>query len=71
MIVTVAEEKMRRCIGDVIDCSRFGSLEKLLRVTCSVRWFILNLKAKQMGSMGLQESLSVAKMKKGEVLWLK
>ena len=24
-----------------------------------------------MGSMGLQESLSVAKMKKGEVLWLK
>ena len=55
----------------MIDCSKFGSLEKLLRVTCFVRRFVINLKAKQMGSMGLQESLSVAEMKKGQVLWLK
>ena len=71
MAVTVAEEKMNGGIHDVIDCSKFGSLEKLLRVTCFVRRFVINLKAKQMGGMGLQESLSVAEMKKGEVLWLK
>ena len=64
----MVEEKMGRCIGEVIDCSKFGSLEKLLQVTCFVRRFALNLKAKQMGSQGLQGSLSVAEMEKWEVL---
>ena len=60
----MVEEKMGRCIGEVIDCSKFGSLEKLLQVTCFVQRFALNLKAKQMGSQGLQGSLSVAEMEK-------
>ena len=58
-------------IGEVIDCSKFGSLEKLLRVTSLVRRFVLNLKAKKKESQGLQGSLLVAEMEKGEVLWLR
>ena len=69
--VTVVEEKMGEGIGEVIDYSKFGSLEKLLRVTCLVRRFVLNLKTKKKGSQGLQKSLSVAKMEKSEVLWLR
>ena len=38
--VTLVEEKISGDIGDVIDCSKFGSLEKLLRVTCFVRRFV-------------------------------
>ena len=62
---------MGKGTGEVIDCSKFGSLEKLLRVTCLDRQFVLNLKAKQKGSQGLQGSLSVAEMEKSEVLWLR
>ena len=67
--VTVAEEKICGGIGEVIDCSKFGSLEKLLQVTCFVQRFALNLKAKQMGSQGLQGSLSVAEMEKISFGW--
>ena len=69
--MNVVEEKMGRCIGEVIDCSKFGSLEKLLQVTCFVQRFALNLKAKQVGSQGLQRSLSVAEMEKSENFWLR
>ena len=69
--VTVAEEKICGGIGEVIDCSKFGSLEKLLQVTCFVRRFTLNLKAKQVGSQGLQRSLSVAEIEKSENFWLR
>ena len=67
----MVEEKMGEGIGEVIDCSKFRSLEKLLRVTCFVRRFVLNLKAKKKGSHGLQGTLSVAEMEKSEVLWLR
>ena len=50
---------------------KFGSLEKLLRVTCLVRRFVLNLKAKKKGSQGLQGRLSMAEIEKNEVLWLR
>ena len=40
----MVEEKMGEGIGEVIDYSKFGSLEKLLRVTCLFRRFVLNLK---------------------------
>ena len=67
----MVEENINGGLGEVIDVSKFGSLEKLLRVTCFVQRFVLNLKAKQIGSQGLQESLSVAEMEKSEVLWLR
>ena len=54
--VTVVENKMTGSIGEVIDCSKFGSFEKLLRVIYSVRRFVLNLKTKQIGSPRLQEN---------------
>ena len=53
MKVTVLEEKTGRGIDEVIDCSKFGLLEKLLQVTCFFRRFVLNLKAKQMRSQRL------------------
>ena len=53
MNVTVLEEKTGRDIDEVIDCSKFGLLEKLLQVTCFFRRFVLNLKAKQMRSQRL------------------
>ena len=68
--MTVVEEKMGEGIGEVIDCSKFGSLEILLRVTCLVQRFVLNLKAKKKGSQGLQGRLLVAEMEKSEVLLL-
>ena len=58
-------------IGEVTNCSKFGWLEKLLRVTCFARRFVLNLKARQMRSTGLQGGLSVAKVEKSKVLRLR
>ena len=71
VVVGVVKEKIGEGIDEVIDRSKFGSLEKLLRVTCIVRRFVLNLKAKKKGSQGLQGSLSVTKIEKNEVLWLR
>ena len=45
---TVVEEKMDEGIVDVIDCSKFGSLEKLLRVACLVRRFVLKVQSCKM-----------------------
>ena len=33
-MVTVIEKKMGGGLGEVIDCSKFGSLEQLFQVTC-------------------------------------
>ena len=52
-MVTAVKEKMGGGIGDMIDCSRFELLQKLLWVTCFVQLFALNLKAKQMGCQEL------------------
>ena len=69
--VTIVEEKIGGGIGEVIGCSKFGLLENLLRVTCFVRQFVLNLKAKQIWNQGLQGSLLVVEMANSEVLWLR
>ena len=69
--VTMVEEKIGGGIGEVIGCSKFGLLENLLRVTCFVRQFVLNLKAKQIWNQGLQGSLLVVEMANSEVLWLR
>ena len=62
--MTLAEEKMSGRIREVIDCSKFRSLEYLLLVNNFVRRFALKLKAKELGGLGLQRSLAVAKMEK-------
>ena len=62
--MTLAEEKMSEGIRGVIDCSKFESFENLLLVDNFVRRFVLNLKAKQLGSLGLQRSSAVAEMEK-------
>ena len=62
--MTLAEEKMSEGIRGVIDCSKFGSFENLLLVDNFVRRFALKLKAKELGGLGLQRSLAVAKMEK-------
>ena len=52
-------------IREVIDCSKFRSLEYLLLVNNFVRRFVLKLKAKELGGgLRLQRSLAVAKMEK-------
>ena len=55
----------------MIDCKKYSSLEKLLRVTCFVRRFILNLEAKVRGEKLLEGELSTLEMENSEVLWLK
>ena len=42
-------------IGEVIDCSKFGSLRKILQVTCFVRQFLLNLEASERGVRDYKE----------------
>ena len=42
MLFAVSEKAFG--IGEVMDNSQFRSLQKLLRVTCYVRWFVENLK---------------------------
>ena len=69
--VTMVEEKIGGGIGEVIGCSKFGLLENVLRVTCFVRQFVLNLKAKQIWNQGLQGSLLVVEMANSKVLWLR
>ena len=44
-------------VGETIDCEKYSSLEKLLRVTCFIRRFILNLKAKVRGEKLLEGGL--------------
>ena len=58
-------------VGEMIDCEKCSSLEKLLRVTCFVRRFILNLKAKVRGEKLLEGELSTLEIENSEVLWLK
>ena len=45
-------------VAEMIDCEKCSSLEKLLRVTCFIRRFILNLKAKVRGEKLLEGELS-------------
>ena len=45
-------------VGEMSDCEKCSSLEKLLRVTCFIRRFILNLKAKVRGEKLLEGELS-------------
>ena len=70
--MTLAEEKMSGRIREVIDCSKFRSLEYLLLVNNFVRRFVLKLKAKELGGAGITKKFGSGEDgKKGEVLWLK
>ena len=58
-------------VGEVIDCEKYSSLEKLMRVTCFVRRFILNLKTKVRGENLLEGEWTTLEIENSEVLWLK
>ena len=58
-------------VGEMIDFEMYSLLEKLLRVTCFVRRFILNSKAKVRGEKLLEGELSTLEIENSEVLWLK
>ena len=47
MVVTVVKEKMSEGMCEVIDSSKFGSLEKLLQVTCFAVCFKFESQAKE------------------------
>ena len=55
----------------VIDCERYSSLEKLLKVTCFVKRFVRNLKARDGRGECLKEDLTVAKLNEAELDWCK
>ena len=59
-------------IGEVMDNSRFRSLQKLLCVTCYVRCFVENLKV-ILGKVGnfFSEEISAEEMDSGIKLWIK
>ena len=58
-------------VREVVDCEKYSSLEKLLRVTCFVRRFVFNLKTKVRGENLLKGELSTLEIENSEVLWLK
>ena len=55
-------------VGEVIDCEKYSSLEKLMRVTCFVRRFILNLKTKVRGENLLEGEWTTLEIENSEVL---
>ena len=62
-------ESVERNVCNVIDCERYGSLEKLLKVTCFVKRFIRNLKAKIGRGDCLEGDLSVDEMNEAKFDW--
>ena len=55
----------------VIDCERYSSLEKVLKVTCFVKRFVRNLKAKVGRAKCLEEDLTVAELNEAKLDWCK
>ena len=70
VLFTVSEKAFG--IGEVMDNSQFRSLQKLLRVTCYVRWFVENLKV-ILGKVGnvCSGEISVEEMDSSIKLWIK
>ena len=53
----------------VVDCERYSSLEKLLKVTCFVKRFVRNLKARVGRGECLEEDLMVVKLNEAKLDW--
>ena len=59
-------------VGEIVDCKRFGSLGKLLRVTGYVRRFVSNLKTKLNGQgKSRKVEISVEDINESKYLWVK
>ena len=59
-------------VGEIIDCKRFGSLGKLLRVTGYITRFVFNLKTKLNGQGQLRKGeISVEEINESKYLWVK
>ena len=54
----------------VIACERYSSLEKLLKVTCFVKRFLRNSKARVGHGKCLEEDLTVAKLNEAKWWWI-
>ena len=50
-----------------IDCNRYSSLQRLLRVTAYVKWFIHNISMKER----ITGPLSTNQKKEAKILWIK
>ena len=55
----------------VIDCERYSSLERLLKVTCFVERFVRNLKARVGRGKCSEEDLTVAELNEVKLDWCK
>ena len=59
-------------VGENVDCKRFGSLGKLLRVISYVRRFVCNLKRKLNGQGKLRKGgITVEEINESKYLWVK
>ena len=58
-------------IGKVIDCGRFSSLNKLVRVTGFMLRYVHNLKAFLSGSEVTKGDLLFEEIEKSKLIWLK
>ena len=58
-------------ISCVIDCVKYFSLKKLLRVTCFVKKFVQNLEARVGRGKCLEEDSTVAEMNEANVIGVK
>ena len=51
----------------IIDCKRYSSLQRLLRVTAYVKWFVLDISRKER----VTGPLSTNEIQEAEILWIK
>ena len=59
-------------IGEAIDCTKFSSVDKLLRVTSYVSRFINNVKFRiGKSEVILNDELSADEMNASKIIWLK
>jgi len=69
---TMATSAESNGIGNIMDCTRFSTLGKLLRVTAYVNRFCRILKAKiQQQNISMQATLGASEMQVAESLWIK
>ena len=59
-------------VGEIVDCKRFSSLGKLLRVTGYITGFVFNLKTKLNGQDQLRKlQISVEEINQSKYLWVR
>ena len=63
-------ETSELCLGNIIDVNRYGSLQKLLRITAYVKRFVRNVRSKKIGGEVVLKMLMADDIEEALRLWI-